>query len=215
MAKQKEVAPPAITEELLREAAEIFREQREYEAIVRPVYSSKETKQRFTAVGQAMEALRKAWSNLPEQEREWFFMLVNPTQEGAADFLLGPPTDDGPYGLCHAHDAHQKVEARLAAACNAYGTYKSFAALGGRHTEYAHNALTKFLMLHWEKATGEPAVYVRDPAGTVAIGVAKWVGDCLTQMQAMGVEGVEPAYAESRVENMYKQLRQPRLRKKR
>jgi hypothetical protein len=106
------------------------------------------------------------------------------------------------------------VAGRIAAAQNDYRQYEVFAALSGNHEKYAQNALIDFLMHYWEEATGTPAVYNKDWSGRGPKGVAAWIQKCLTCLEAKGMSDMEPAFAESRVENSYKRLRKERIRKK-
>jgi hypothetical protein len=215
MAKQEKVKPPEITEQLLREAADIFLEAQEYESTNRTIYNKKDTKSKFADVGAALNSLLSSWDKLSEQEREWFFMFVNPIADGRAELLLGQPTKQSPYGKCYEDNVHNTARARIAEACKAYSMYERFASLSGRPEAYAQTTLVRFFVLHWERATGKPAVYVRDPAGGGPVGLAKSVAECLMQMQSMGVKDVEVAHAENRVEKVYKELRKERLSKKR
>lgn len=215
MAKQEKVTPPEITEELLREAADIFLEAKQYESTVRTMYNDKETKDKFAAIGVALNSLLSSWDKLSEQEREWFFVFVNPISDGRAELLLGQPTKPSPYGKCYEDNAHNTARARIAEACKAFSMYERFAALSGRPEAYAQTTPIKFLMRHWERVTGKHAVYVRNPACDGPTGLAKWIIECLEQVQAMGVQGIEIAQVESRVENVYKEFREERLAKKR
>jgi hypothetical protein len=205
MAKRATITAPEITEALLQEATKIFLEQKQLEDIVRSVYTNADTKRRYAAVGKALGELQKAWKALPLQEKAWFFMLVNPSNDDSANLLLGDPTYEGVYGLCHdLESAPHKVNDRIAASYGGYRSYQRLASLGGRNTEYATTALIEFLMLHWEKVTGKNAVFVREPKGD---SVTPWIESCLKQLRANGLSSIQPHYAPTWVEAVYKELR--------
>lgn len=214
MAKQKEVTPPEITEELLREAEQRFCESKEGDVLRAAIFREGETKRRFHAVGKALLKLRAAWQELSAEEREWFFMSVNAPKE-ATKLLLGQPDDDPYYDMKkQPHEVQQKLDA----ACHGYMEYKEVAGYSGNSYDFRHKALVEFLMEHWENVTGTPATYRRNHSrgskNAEPIGVAKWVQDCMQRLHERGVKGVEPANAESRVENVYKRMRKRRLASK-
>ncbi|MDG1287903.1 MAG: hypothetical protein P8P30_10155 [Rickettsiales bacterium] len=207
MPKRKQVTLPVITDELLVEAEEVFFHGTNYDELRAKLFNSGETKKRYHKVGKAITDLRNAWKALDDEERCLFFESVNAPSD-ATRLLLG----DEKVTLHDIPSRAPSAEERLDSAFSGYMAYKEFSSLRGAPVKFRNSNLIEFLMEHWEKETGSPAVYYRNnsKANTGRNPLLAWIMKCLAEMEKRGVKDLKIAQAESVVENTYKKMRKKR-----